>query len=842
MTNQVYGNMYNESSKKERISIEQMNSGSALIWTLVSALIIFLIWAPFQQGLFNGQSIDFEKPIYWAGVWAAALLLLAVVAFFKHMRIANKREITAVGVWLLPLTYILSSFVAVSHYLAMDMILVMGISAIFFTIGVFLLQHRSANRVMRAALLWTTYLIVIYGFINWFGQRMFAGSLVGWFSHVVSNGVYTDAVMTDSNGLRLTSVFQYANTYAAFLMAMLFAVLFTASRSLKLYDRLIHGFMLVPIILSIALTLSRGGLVMLPIVFIVLLLLLKPTQQLVWIVNLAVSAAISFIVLQPITDMGLSLNQVYNGAEAFKGWALLIGASAVNAALIWLSGRYLQPLFERKFEKWSARRTASLWLPLGGLVVIAVLAFLLIGTGLKNVLPDNVRTRVENINFQQHSVLERITFYKDSMKMVADYPILGGGGGAWAVMYEKYQNNPYISNQTHNYFLQYLDETGIVGILVLLAFLVYVFYQYLRSYYREQDEEKKHGYFFYFLIAFSILAHSLLDFNMSYVYVSILVFFSLGGMAAAIEAVPLSRVKKTPESANTDTDLAKRTGIPTLYATCAGVVAVVLLIFSGRYVAAAGDAQEAYALLQGTEQRSYEEVREPLDRALKIRPTDPTTVSQLAAVLQSVYSSTQDANYLNEAEALLLKAYERESHSKAILNQLGAIYVSKNEPEKSFRLLADNLDKFNWDMSWYEQVIGQAVTASYLSLNAGDTEAQKAAAQIGIHTYNRMLAGVEHLKTLPEGQLQGRDFTVTSMTTLNAGKAMFLNGQTEEAAATLKNILTDDFANTENADTALWYLIALKKLGQEDPAVYNKLMDVNSSVKKQIDELGSSTF
>lgn len=34
-------------------------------------------------------------------------------------------------------------------------------------------------------------------------------------------GSYSDAVMTDANGLRLTSVFQYANSYAAFLIALL---------------------------------------------------------------------------------------------------------------------------------------------------------------------------------------------------------------------------------------------------------------------------------------------------------------------------------------------------------------------------------------------------------------------------------------------------------------------------------------------------------------------------------------------------------------------------------------------------------------------------------------------
>ncbi|GGN92983.1 O-antigen ligase family protein [Saccharibacillus kuerlensis] len=841
MTNQVYGKLYDESSKKERISIEQMNRGSALIWTLVSALIIFLIWAPFQQGLFNGQQLEFERPIYWAVIWSAALLLLCVAAFVKHMRITDRREITAVWVWLLPLTYILSLFSAVSHYMAMDMILIMCANAAFFSIGVFLLQHHAANRVMRAALLWTTYIVVIYGFINWFGQRLFAGSLVGWFTRIVSNGVYTDAVMTDSNGLRLASVFQYANTYAAFLMAMLFAVLFTAVRSRKWYDTLIHGFMLVPIILSIALTLSRGGLIMLPVVFIILLLFLKPAQQLVWIINLMLSVIISLIVLDPITQLGLSLNQVYNGADALKGWALLIGASAVNAALIWLVGKFLQPLFERKFKRWSSRRMASLWLPLGGVLAVAVLGFLIVGTGLRNTLPENMRTRVENINFQQHSVLERITFYKDAMKMVADYPVLGGGGGAWAVLYEKYQNNPYISNQTHNYFLQYLDETGIVGLLILLSFLIYVFYQYIRSYYRIEDEEKKHAHFFYFLIAFSILMHSLLDFNMSYVYISILVFFALGGMAAAIGAKPLFG-KKAAEGTKTSNAEGSGTGYPAIYTAAAAVIAIVLVITAGRYLASIKASQEASQLLQGAEQINYEEVREPLDRALDIRPTYPATVSQLAALLQGVYNSTQDVRYLNEAESRLTDVLKKESHSKELIAQLASVYMMKNDQQSSFMQYANNLDKFTWDMNWYNQVIMQAANLGYQAFGQGDFESQKMYAQHGSDAYDKMVAGVEHLKTLPEGQLQGREFSITPQTALSAGKAKYFAGQPEEAASVLKGLLTDDYSNPENLETARWYLIALTKTGQEDQEVYDKLIKADPSAKEQIESLSAIEF
>lgn len=100
------------------------------------------------------------------------------------------------------------------------------------------------------------------------------------------------------------------------------------------------------------------------------------------------------------------------------------------AGLSWVIQRFVAPWLYAKLENWSSRKRTGLWIPLGSVALVAIVAFLLIGTSAKSILPDNMETRLENINFQQHSVLERITFYKDAVKVVKDYPILGAGGGA----------------------------------------------------------------------------------------------------------------------------------------------------------------------------------------------------------------------------------------------------------------------------------------------------------------------------------------------------------------------------------------------------------------------------
>lgn len=158
--------------------------------------------------------------------------------------------------------YALTLFVAVSHFSAMNMLFIQTMYAAVFIISFYLLKQKQVNFAVQQAILSIAYIIVWFGLLNWLGSGKLAGSLVGWFTKEVVNGTYNGALITDSNGLRLTSIFQYANTYAAFLMAFLFVALFALVRSKKGYGWLIHGFMLVPIIVSMLLTLSRGGLVM----------------------------------------------------------------------------------------------------------------------------------------------------------------------------------------------------------------------------------------------------------------------------------------------------------------------------------------------------------------------------------------------------------------------------------------------------------------------------------------------------------------------------------------------------------------------------------------------------
>ncbi|OMD05144.1 O-antigen ligase family protein, partial [Paenibacillus odorifer] len=758
-----------------------------------------------------------------------------------------------------------------------------------FIIAFYLLKQKQVNVVIQNAILAIAYFIVGFGLLNWLGSSKLAGSLVGWFSNTVRNSIYLEAVMTDSNGLRLTSIFQYANTYAAFLMAFLFVAIFALIRSKKWYGTLTHGFMLVPIILSILLTLSRGGLVLLPVVFILLLLFLKPAQQILWILHLGVAGIVALLITTPVTNLGIELNASFTSSAALKGWGYLLAASLVVAGLSWVIQRFVAPWLYAKLENWSSRKRTGLWIPLGSVALVAIVAFLLIGTSAKSILPDNMETRLENINFQQHSVLERITFYKDAMKVVKDYPILGAGGGGWSSLYEHYQNNPYTSRQVHNFFLQFLIEVGILGFIVFMGFILYIFYKYIRG----------------------------------YVFMGILVFLGLAGMAVVMDS------KKLRKNWN-------KAVIRLGYFAALTIGTVFLLFLSISYIGSNNAALKGKNLIRVS--TSYEEIKAPLVKALKSRPNHPESALSLSALDMTVFNQTQDEQFLVEANNVLTRALKDEPYNKNLLAQMASYYDLKGQSDLAYNVYLDNADKFNWDISWYDELIRRSFVLGQQALNQKDEVKKEKYFAEELEAYNHVLAGIEHLKTLPPEQLQGRPFSVTPTIALNVGKMQLISGQEDAAkttlklnsdpnytdimnnetpwdinwysslisrsfdlgqaayaqqddedrvehmkagfvigllaynhiladndpsktpapdvtlkvgtmqymsrqfkpsVATLKSVLSQDFSDANNREIARWYLAALQKTNNQDQAVYDKLIAADPAEAAQIEEIAN---
>jgi O-antigen ligase len=84
-------------------------------------------------------------------------------------------------------------------------------------------------------------------------------------------------------------------------------------------------------------------------------------------------------------------------------------------------------------------------------------------------VPDPARTEINDENF---SVLERLAHWDAGWRMFSDSPWLGVGIGNYGVSYARYPQPHWYEplGHAHNVFINFLGETGILGLTAFLAF------------------------------------------------------------------------------------------------------------------------------------------------------------------------------------------------------------------------------------------------------------------------------------------------------------------------------------------------------------------------------------
>jgi len=803
------------------------DSKSVMYWLVLSISIAMLVWTPFQKGLFNGNSVDFERPIYTSLIWASLLLAILAVRFFFTWKWTDLKDTISVFMLGIPLVYLIALIPAASSYNASNAVLAQIMYLFFFLVGAYLTKTERSNRALTLGIVISGYVIVIFGMMNWLGNGKLAGSLVGWFTEL-SGGVYRDAVMADANGLRLTSVFQYANTYAAYLIALLFSVLFLVTKSSKWYTTGLHALMAVPIVISFFLTLSRGAIVIIPFVLLIILFFQNMQRQIVLLLLTAFAFIGGLAILQKLTDLGITLNKGDAAASSLQGWTYLLVVSLLFAGLAVLIQIYVAPWLDKRLARFQSSRWVNISVPIAAVALGLICAALLFGeTGVSKLLPENVRTRLENINFAQHSVLERGTFYKDAMKVVKDYPLLGSGGGGWSALYEKYQNNPYISRQAHSFFVQYLVEVGIIGGLIFLALLAAIFYAFIRSYKRGTWSQRDAG-FVYFIFVISLLLHSMIDFDLSYVFVEMLLFLCLGAMVAGASEASFTRWASVKPAMNK------------IFPAVLLVTSLVVLFIAIRYVSANGSYQQFKQISQTS--NDYNAISAPLDRALKLHPNHPTYAVQKIALLLQVYQQTANDEATHkrlgtELHALLESAKAQEPHNRQLIDLQIKAYTLDNKVEEATQFAAAELPNFTWDISMYEQVISLRAKAGSVAKEQGNTKEMDAEWNAAFDLYKEIQAKMAELELLPKEQGQGRAFSVTSQIALSLAQIDFFRGNYAASSSMLKPYVNDQFADSTAKSVARWYLAAIQLQGQNDNALYNGLIAKDASEKQNIDQL-----
>ena len=810
-----------ENMKNEKKKVIKENLDFSITrWAALFGVAIFFLLLPYERALFNSFTYDFELPIYEAQLFVYVLFLVALAYIARYLKYDTPEFVFSIGMFLMPLIYWVSSFQAVAYHNAVLMVLIYGLYAVFFLTALSLVSTRWSLIAAELIVFLSGYAVVFVGLLAATAQVSIK-----------------DAVWFTSGSYRLSSIFQYSNAYAGFLLAFFLGTAYAVVSARRTVAACLHALMLVPIGLSLILTYSRGALVLVPLLVLVTLVFLRPDRQIAYIAVLAVSITGSLVILNPYTEHYLDIARRVIPADGegkpailpaqdpavVKAWLLLLAASLAIALFVWAI-RTTLPRLERRLSRWTERSWAAFVLPSagGGLGIAA--AVLLFGTGLADrILPRSIAERMANINFRQHSVLERFTFYRDALKLSSDYPLLGAGGGGWTALYEQYQNNPYSSRQAHSYFFQTLVEVGWIGLLILIGLIAGVFLYYLHYYWRERTEQPRH--FVFFILAFSILAHSMIDFDMSFVYIGALVFFSLGVLASIYrDRLAIPRLSALD-----------RMRWRFIYPSLLAVLAVVMLVQAYQEYAAAHHYEKAiYMAVE--EKRPLPELIDQLDKAIEASPAHPLYAWMKIDWLRQAYYQTLDRSYVEQAQQEVRRIIAVEPYDRQIILAKYRNHKDLNEYIEAMDTLEEGISKFQWDINFYEAAIMEYAVYGQ-EIQASDPTAADRYWSRGMALYEEVLRRMDMLRNLPEEQLQGRNFQVTPFLRQAVGQIHYARGEYEEAVRMLEPLKDEDMGDPYIRIGIRYYLAALDRLGQSDETLMNRLLEADKNEGEKLDAL-----
>jgi O-antigen ligase len=711
-----------------------------VITLLIAALFNYGLY---NQALFNGGLPNFDGPIL---LMIILTLILGLAFSVQFIRLKEKPAIwPLLLIALVPLSVIASSIGAVSGHGAYMSILIHVVYALLFVFGYVFVRSEKCRHYAALVLLLSGFGVVLLGFVNWFGLN-----------------IYKDAVNMFSGEYRLMSVFQYANTYGAFLIALFLASLFMVTYSGSRMLRFISAAMLPLILISLILTLSRGAWLAFPAAFVLILLFLRPSRQILNLLYAAAAGIPALAVFSLVNRLGIEQQTSFSIGRFLLGLALLLIASAFSAVIGHLISRYVEPKLER-WASWDAKRASSLWFPLGTVAAIFLLGPLFLKTSLIALLPDNIEQRVSSINFAQHSVLERFSFYSDALKISRDYPVFGAGGGAWNVLYDQYQSYPYLSTQVHSFILQYLVEFGWFGLLIVLAVFALILIGYaIRLFRRGMDETS----FIFFIFAVSLLVHSLIDFDMSYVVVGAIIFFSLGVL---VQQLPDWQWKR-------ENTLAK------IYACTLPVLILPALFFSIQAFNGYLSYEKTVKLLEG----SRPQASQLLDTSGEAMQKGKNIVYyQLHfQILQQLYAQTGDPAYLSESRQTVEHMQKNEPRHRETWGSLYALYLSEGNHEEAIRHLLQGAEQYPWDLSIYSEAFHQ--------LYAFGSADQPAYWNDALLLFDNMKSKMAQIGKLPPYQVQTKPFEITKEIASIVACIQYAQQKTGDAYQTITQYINPD--------------------------------------------------
>lgn len=321
-------------------------------------------------------------------------------------------------------------------------------------------------------------------------------------------------------------------------------------------------------------------------------------------------------------------------------------------------------------------------------------------------LPENIASRIQDISLSSQSSSQRIQFYKDGLKIFKDYPIFGAGGGAWAALYFKYQSYLYWTTQTHNYFMQVLLDTGIVGIIAMVFMLVSLISAMYRLYRADLDDKERLLFAATAAAIISLYAHASMDFDLSLSAVSIALWVLIG----LINSMDITKYAKRPK-------------FKKVYINYTGaVMAFIIMFLSASMSTALSYSAKGDNFLKGQNlilaEQNYE-------KAVSYDPWNAQYRIAYGQVLSVLGDQMKDGLRIQKAMTEEQKAVDLEPFNSQLNAQLGAFYLAHGQIDKGLKYVLNAVNVQPYRPENYQQLADAYNKVGMFYLNKGDKSKAK---------------------------------------------------------------------------------------------------------------------
>lgn len=617
--------MLNKITKKDISSIN--------LTILVFSIIVFFF--PFFRGLY------FEKEFYIASIIISAI---SVIVFLKNIKSKEKIKFSS------SIEYFATAFVLM--YLL--------------TFPFSLNKHLASFETVKNLTYLIFFIVIVYklktsediSFINWslilsgiVASIIGLGSAFGTFSY---KGAFVDGMVN--------STFQYHNTFGAYMLAVLFLAMGEIAEKDNWKRYLLSGFCYL-VFLGFIFSYSRGAWILLPAISIIAFILLKDEGL--------KRVLISFITI--IFSFGVSVPYIYKSIKEqnpFIGWLSVLIGIAVTIIVMFLLDKLLNKLPKINIKK----KTIIIAL----LVSLVIVLILFANSVLIKYLPQSIAERIKGINLKTFTVVERGVFYKDALKIVKDYPIIGAGGGGWQTLYSMYKTYDYTTTQAHNYIIQTWIEIGTLGLILLIGLYLSFLWSSYRIIKSINDDKLFNKMLGIICATLVLILHSAIDFDMALGSYAFFLWAMLGIIVAVEKKYVYNRYNRN----------AKKLTIPFIVPM---LLSIVLLFISGMFHLGYVNAMKA---VENVKSKNYVKAQKYFEKAIKQDPFTANYRFDLATIQYNVGVNSKSKELINKSKQNIDNAIKLNERDFKILVNGIALYLRRGDIDKSEELL-QKLQKYH---------------------------------------------------------------------------------------------------------------------------------------------------